>query len=111
MFFKEPKDDKNFHWTMHIKRKMQYYGISEGRLKRILRSPERREEGIVEGTVAAMQSTDNKKPTEIWLMYQEDGQKRRMISAWRYPGKSPKGKAVPIPEDIIAELKKEGEIK
>ena len=90
---------------------MMYYGIGEGRLRRILRSPERRQEGVVEGTVAVMQSAGTKQYSEIWLMYQEDGKKRKMISAWRYPGKSPKGKPIPIPEDIIEELKREGEIK
>jgi len=40
-------------------------------------------------------------------MYQQIGQKKRIISAWRYPGISPKGEPVPIPDDIVEELKKE----
>lgn len=109
MFFKEPKNTKEIYWTRHIKEKMRYYGLGEGRLRRILRTPNRREEGIALNTVALMQSASSlaKKPTEIWLMYQQIGKKKKMISAWRYPGISPKGKSIPIPEDIIEELRKE----
>lgn len=34
-----------------------------------------------------------------------------IISAWRYPGISPVGKQIPIPTDILEELKEEGIIK
>jgi len=116
--FKEPKNTKEFYWTNHIKRKMRYYGLGEGRLKRILKTPQRKEEGIAPETIAVMQSAGTKKPTEIWLMYQLAlrsasrqgglvGKKKKMISAWRYPGVSPKGKEIPIPEDILEELKRE----
>ena len=112
MFFNQgPKNTKEFYWTQHIKRKMWYYRLSEGRLRRILRNPKRREKGIAPKTIALMQSAGTKKPTEIWLMYQQIGQKKRMISAWRYPGISPKGEPIPIPEDIIEELKKDRVIK
>ena len=123
MFFKEPKNTKDFYWTRHIRGKMIYYGLGEGRLRRILKNPKRKEEGIAPNTVALMQPasptgrrTGSKKPGEIWLMYQPassvDKQKRNiMISAWRYPGISPKRKEIPIPDDIIKELKKEGIIK
>jgi len=107
MFLKEPKNTKELYWTRHIKEKMRYYALGEGRLRRILRTPKRREEGIAPKTIALMQPAGTKKPTEIWLMYQQDGKKKKMISAWRYPGVSPKGKQIPIPEDIIEELKKE----
>lgn len=107
MFFKEPKNDKQFYWTRHVKEKMHYYGLSEGRLRRILKSPQRQEKGIVLGTIALMQPAGTKKASEIWLMYQQVGQKKRIISAWRYPGISPIGQPVPIPEDIIEELKKD----
>lgn len=86
---------------------MRYYGLTEGRLRRILKSPQRREKGIAPGTIALMQPAGTKKPTEIWLMYQRVGQKRRMISAWRYPGVSPIGEPIPIPDNILEELKKE----
>ncbi len=106
--FKEPKNNKEFYWTNHIKRKMRYYGLGEGRLRRILKNPSRREKGIAPGTIALMSPAGTKKPTEIWLMYQETNKnKKRMISAWRYPGISPTGEQIPIPEDILEELKKE----
>ncbi len=116
MYLKLPKDEKNILWTSHVKRKMQYYGLSEKRLKRVLRNPIRIEKGIAPNTLAIMQSTGTKKhPTEIWLMYQtisknqkmKNGKLRkiRMISAWRYPGISPKREPPPIPKDILEELK------
>jgi len=106
MFSKEVKDDKETHWTLHIRNKMRRYRLSQGRLRRILRHPQRREKGIAEDTEAAMQLAETKKPSEIWLMYQKQGRKTIMISAWRYPGVSPKGEPIPIPEDALEELKK-----
>lgn len=106
MFFNEPKNDKRFYWTRHVKEKMRYYGLGEGRLRRILKSPARQEKGIAPRTIALMQSAGTKKPSEIWLMYQRVGQKKRMISAWRYPGVTSKGEPIPIPEDIVDILKK-----
>ena len=50
---------------------------------------------------------------EIWVMYVEvDAKtknlmqigKKKIITAWRYPGVSPVGKRIPIPEDILGEL-------
>ncbi len=107
MFYKEPENTKEFYWTNHIKRKMRYYGLGEGRLRRVLKSSKRKEEGIAPGTIALMQSAGTKKPSEIWLMYQQIGRKKKMISAWRYPGISPVGQEIPIPDDILEELKKE----
>ena len=111
MFFKGPKNTKEIYWTEHVKEKMRYYGIAEGRLRRILKSPQRKEKGIVFNTIALMQSAGFKKKTEIWLMYQLVGKRKKMISAWRYPGISPIGKPIPIPEDIIEELRKNKEFK
>ncbi len=111
MFLKEPKDTKEIYWTRHVKEKMRYYGLGEGRLRRILRTPKRREEGIAFNTIALMQPAGTKKPTEIWLMYQLVSKRKKMISAWRYPGISPQGKQIPIPEDIIEELRKDRVIK
>lgn len=112
MLLKLPKNTKEIHWTKHVQEKMRQYQLSEKRILRVLRNPERKEEGIVEGTIAAMQSTGTKKhPKEIWIMYQriktKECQKLRIISAWRYPGKSPIGKPPPIPEDILEEIKDE----
>ena len=46
-------------------------------------------------------------PGEIWIMYKDikNSSKygehiRKIISAWRYPGISKPGEAIPIPEDI-----------
>ena len=63
--FKEPKNTREFYWTNHIKRKMAYYGLGEGRLRRILKTPARKEEGIAPETIAVMQGAGTKKPTEI----------------------------------------------
>lgn len=109
-------ENKRFHWTKHSKEKMRQYQLSERRIKRVLRNPDRIEEGIAPNTLAVMQITGTKKhPTEIWVMYQIEIsnlksqnsklKKIKIISAWRYPGKSPVGKKPPIPEDILEELK------
>jgi len=104
MYFKPPKDDEQLTWTRHVASKMRQYGLSESRLKRLLNNPERKEQGIAHGTIALMQTVGTKKrPTEIWLMYQPIDKKKRIVTAWRYPGISPKQK-IPIPEEIIKEL-------
>jgi len=56
-----------------------------------------------------------KAPGEIWVMYkdvkkQSEGNIRKIISAWRYPGISKPGEEIPIPEDIRHELKINGEL-
>lgn len=104
MYFKPPKDDEQLTWTQHVASKMRQYGLSQTRLKRLLNNPERKEQGIADGTIALMQTVGTKKrPTEIWLMYQPIDKKKRIITAWRYPGISPKQK-IPIPQEIIEEL-------
>ena len=98
-------------WTKHVKEKMRQYQLSEKRLKRVLRNPERKEIGVAPGTIAIMQSTGTKKhPTEIWLMYQNVGKRKRIITAWRYPGVSPVREPPPVPEDILEDLIAEGEM-
>ena len=98
------------------------YGLSASLIKRIIKSPKRTEDGIAAGTVAVMQSSTNKnKPNEIWVMYKLDkavavgyldgwktgGRKKKIIiSAWRYPGISPVGKRIHIPDDVLEELEK-----
>lgn len=128
MFIRFPKDDKYFSWTRHIKNKMIFYGLSEQRIRNIFRSPDRREEGIAPSTVAVMKKNHKKnRKEEIWLMFQKKSNlksqisnlkvrnpssqrllasrlKVTMISAWRYPGVSKPGKAIPIPDDILEEL-------
>lgn len=112
MRFRKPKNTDEITWTKHSVEKMLFYNLSENRLKRVLRNPDRKEEGIALGTLAVMQRTGSKKhPTEIWLMYQiiqsqVKSSKLKVISAWRYPGTSPTGKEIPIPQDILEELSK-----
>ncbi|MBI4262334.1 hypothetical protein HY624_02305 [Candidatus Uhrbacteria bacterium] len=101
MRYKQPKDTETLHWTKHALEKMRFYGLSEARVKRVLESPERREEGIAENTVACMQPTGSTKhPTEIWVMVTEKKGKRRLVSAWRYPGRTKPRDPVPIPDDF-----------
>jgi len=107
MRFIRPKNSERILWTKHALEKMRFYNLSENRLKRVLRNPSRKEEGIAPETLAVMQRAGSKKhPTEIWLMYQIIKSKVKIISAWRYPGISPKGKEIPIPRDILEELNK-----
>lgn len=96
---------EKYLWTEHIKEKMRYYGLSEQRVKRVVRSPERKEEGIAPKTIAVMQRYGNKKtPKEIWVMYQQIGEQKRLISAWRYPGVSPLRQPPEIPDEVLDDL-------
>ncbi len=138
MDIKIPKSDK-YQWTRHSLFKMRQYGLSPQRVIRVIRNPERVEEGIVEKTIAVMQPASAKNKNgkkfwsqEIWAMYQtrragntksnppagglnpkqiqnlksqilnSANQKIRIISAWRYPGVSPKNN--PIPDEILREI-------
>lgn len=95
-------------WTNHSKRKMKYYRLSENRVKRVLNNPRRKEMGVASGTIAVMQPTSSKHSSEIWAMYQNLKKgKIRIITAWRYPGKSPIRGPLPIPEEILEELGEE----
>lgn len=125
MQFKQPKDDLKYHWTQHVGRKMMQYGLSADRIKRVMRYPRRVEKGIAPDTVAVMQPAGSEKnPSEIWVMYAQSGAKKKagkkpknpleallnqpkkiVITAWRYPGVSPVRDQIPIPSDILAELK------
>lgn len=117
---------EKYQWTNHSLIKMKYYGLSQQRIKRVIKNPERIEEGIVEKTIASMQTSGSSKhPYEIWAMYQIGNFKPkipnskkiqsyklkvlnpinrriRIISAWKYPGTSPKNN--PIPEEILKEI-------
>jgi hypothetical protein len=101
-------------WTKHSKAKMRQYRFSEKRVLSILRRPERKEIGIAPKTIAAMQLSGTKKhPSEVWMMYAVlnksfAGKKQkivRIISAWRYPGRTPTGQRPVIPKDTLEELK------
>lgn len=167
MQFKIPADNDKYQWTAHSVMKMRQYGLSAQRVLRVVRSPHRKEEGIVKKTVAVMQPVSFKTDkegkrtwgSEIWVMYQtrkagisnfsakggfasggqfpiskqiqnsnfkkteatqnckfppkadqsltdkifnSANQKIRIISAWKYPGVSPKNN--PVPEEILREL-------
>ena len=123
-----PKNDSKYHWTNHVAQKMIYYGLSADRVKRVIRSPHRSEKGIAPDTIAvmcpgkALRQAQGKPAVwkeEIWVMYAtakpskfKDDKfknlnipKKVIITAWRYPGKSPVREAIPIPNDILEELK------
>jgi hypothetical protein len=120
------KKSNTLFWTSHAKAKMRHYGLSESRVKRIIHTPKRIEEGIAPKTVAMMQPAGSKKnPYELWVMIQVVAPKRRgdsdsprsrfsgagrsvgkvhkVISAWRYPGVTKPGQ--PLPEEIIREMR------
>lgn len=104
---KFPKNDSKYRWTSHIKDKMMFYRISEQKIKTILKTPDRKEEGIALDTFALMKRNDTpKRKEEVWVMY-AGHPKKIMISTWRYPGKSKPGKEIPIPDDILEEIKKD----
>lgn len=120
---------------------MRYYGLSEQRVRRVIRRPMRTEVGIATETVAVMQPQSTKRgedgektwSAEIWVMYQlkdksqkinhkkqsstektawseqelldeilNSGKQIRIISAWRYPGKTKKGES--LPDEIMDEI-------
>ena len=105
---------------------MWYYRLSESRVKRVINSPKRIEEGIAEDTVAMMQPGGSaKNPYEIWVMVQRGSGKYpkaktikekevvnklgikqnslKVISAWRYPGTTKPGEK--LPAEILRELR------
>jgi len=118
--FNLPRGTSKLFWTEHSKIKMRQYGLSKQKLLNILRTPERKERGIVDGTTAVMKTNKvfkktisvfekkvhppkffnekfrrAKAPGEIWLMYKDTKDFRKIISAWRYPGISKPGEAIP----------------
>lgn len=107
MYLELPVFDRKIIWTEHSKMKLRQYRFSAKRVLRIFRKPDRTEEGIAPGTIAAMQITGTKRrPTEAWLMYAVLKRPKgiKIISAWRYPGRTPKGAKPIIPEDTLREL-------
>jgi hypothetical protein len=110
--------DGIFYWTKHSQEKLRQYGLSASRIKRLIRHPERIEAGIAPETWASMQSAGSQKhPYEIWTMYVIEKSKGkspkskvktiRIISAWKYPGKTNPNDPIPIPPDIFEEIIKE----
>ncbi len=54
-----------------------------------------------------MKAKKTKNYQEIWVMYQNKGKKKKIISAWIYPGQSPVGKKIFVPDDTWEILWKE----
>ena len=97
------RKEKILHWTTHSREKMRFYHLSEQRVRRVLHSPKRIEEGIAPGTIAMLQSAGSQKhPYEIWVMIVETKDKRKIISVWRYPGITKPGQ--PLPAQIAREI-------
>ncbi|MEK9174218.1 MAG: DUF4258 domain-containing protein [Patescibacteria group bacterium] len=120
-----------YELTRHAEYKMQQYGLSLQKIKGVIRNPKRIEKGVAEKTIAVMQPVSPKKELgkseetwkqEVWVMYQKKSKNQklasalgnkmnleletiRIISAWRYPGISPKNN--PIPSEILLELEDE----
>lgn len=121
MDLKAIKNDRNYFWTNHSKYKLLQYSLSPGAVKKALRRPERVEEGIAPNTTAVMKRKDTKKTKrELWVMYQKNiksqksklkkqkniipNGKIKIISVWIYPGVSPKGREIYVPEDVWKEI-------
>lgn len=108
-----PKNDTRYLWTNHVVGKMLSYRLSPSLVKRVVRFPARVEEGIADSTVAVMKPADGvKRYQEVWVMYQLVAPKKiknknfppkiKIITAWRYPGKSPARD--PVPAEIMDEV-------
>jgi len=101
------KGSDKYYWTKHSLYKMRHYGLSGQRIKRVIRHPARVEEAVVPNMIAVM--CPNKKQ-EIWAMYtliksnvKNQMSRVKVITAWRYPGKSPARN--PIPQEILDEIR------
>ncbi|HPW34598.1 MAG TPA: hypothetical protein PK367_02455 [Candidatus Paceibacterota bacterium] len=126
---------KKYIWTKHAEFKMKFWQLSESRVRRVIHSPLRVEEGIAPDTVAMMQPVSYKTKggvrswnQEIWVMVSKNQKEKnknkdnkkerendknknssvRIISAWRYPGVTKPG--APLPQEIINEIKEAAEI-
>jgi hypothetical protein len=127
MIQKSPQNTSQYYWTEHVKFKMRFYGLSEQKIIGVISNPKRKEEGIVEKTIAVMKPVSPKMVSgkevwkqEVWVMYQKKCKNKKsirrptdkileknplkIISAWRYPGVSPQKN--PIPEEILREVLK-----
>lgn len=97
------RSGQKYIWIQHSRMKMRSYRLTESRIKRIIRHPALVEEGILEGAVACMQPADTKNYSEIWTMYVLSKSKIKIITVWRYPGKSPARD--PIPQEVLREIR------
>lgn len=94
---------------------MRHYRLTPQRIKRIIRYPARLEQGVAEGAIAVMQPargegrksfstrvSGRERYSEIWAMYAPMRQGIRVITTWRYPGRSPLRD--PVPQEILREI-------
>src|SRR5665213_995057 len=88
-----PPRSKALIFTHHAHAKMQFYKLSESRVRHVMHAPKRIEEGVALKTVAMMQPGSIKRSgpqggqketwsQEIWIMFQDIPEGRRVISAW-----------------------------
>jgi len=116
MQFKPPLNTNTISWTKHSIEKMKFYGLTPQRVLRVLKKPDRCQEAVAEGCIACMQTLKNKAMSEIWMMYADKTQDtinnkqgklkhKKIITAWRYPTVSPIQDKIPIPQDILDEIK------
>lgn len=96
-------DSGKYQWTKHSQYKMRHYGLSPQRIKRIVRHPVRTEEAVIPKMIAAMQPAGGKNYSEIWTIYKLANDQIKIITAWRYPGRSPARN--PIPKEILDEIR------
>ncbi len=91
-------------WTKHSEAKMRFYSLSKQRVRRVLHTPKRIETGIAPNTIAMMQVAGSQKnPYEIWVMFTKNNKGKKIISAWKYPGRTKAGE--PLPEQILREIR------
>lgn len=95
---------KKLFWTQHSRDKMKFYKLSESRIQRVIHSSARIEYGIVPDTIVMMQVVNgSRKKSEIWVMVQDEKNRRKVISVWRYPGVTKPGE--PLPAAILKEIR------
>jgi len=131
MQFKRPENSDRYYWTRHSIGKMMQYGLSVQRITRVINGYKRIELGVAKNTIAVMQPISTRRDEqgklkwkqEIWVMYQKRKKNEKskiinkegkiesilnkknqlkIISAWKFPGVSPKNN--PIPQKILDEL-------
>lgn len=87
-------------WTRHAEKKLREHALSVSRILRAIHSPDRIESGLAENTIAVIKKAGSvKHPFEIWVMFSDKTGERTIISAWRYPGVTKPGEA--LPEGLI----------
>jgi len=105
------KNCRRYFWTRHVQDKMRQYNLSPQSIKRVIKNPDRVEKGIAPRTVAVMQDRSSKTQTkELWVMYQlmskQESGRKKIISAWIYPGKTKPREKIIIPAEVQAILDK-----